>query len=76
VQEVSRGVYETSRARRAGFEALREVYGEVDPAVSAAMRGVQRAFKALGPDGRVAADSALPGASATAPSGPKGHKQQ
>ena len=58
-----RGVYETARARNAGFDALREVYGETDQAFSAAMRGVQRAFKALLPDGRVAADAApAPGA--------------
>lgn len=57
VHELSRGVYETARARNAGFAAMREVYGETDRAFSAAMRGVQRAFKALLPDGRVAADA-------------------
>lgn len=83
VQEVSRGVYETSRARNAGFAALREVYGEVDPVFGAAARRVQRAFKALVPDGRVAADAAVPAASAApdkasgrALEAPKVHKQQ
>jgi hypothetical protein len=58
VQQLSRGVYETERARSAGFAAMREVYGETDRAFSTAVRGVQRALKALIPDGRVAADAA------------------
>jgi hypothetical protein len=83
VQQIGRGVYETTRARNAGFDALREVYGDVDPAVGAAARRVQRAFRALVPNGRVAADTAPPsgpaaparaaGAPATAAAG---HKQQ
>jgi len=52
VYEISRGVYETERARNAGFGALREVYGDTDPALSAALRKVQRAFKALLPMAR------------------------
>ena len=63
VQELGRGVYETERARNAGFAAMREVYGETDLAFSTAVRGVQRAFKALIPGGRVAADAVTtPGA--------------
>ena len=78
VQQVGRGVYETARARNAGFEALREVYGETDGAFSAAVRGVQRAFKALLPDGRVAADVApAPGQRRRrpVPGGHPAHKQ-
>jgi hypothetical protein len=82
VQELSRGVYETDRARNAGFDAIREVYGETDQAFSAAMRGVKRAFKALLPDRGVAADAApVPGAAprprrpAAVPGGHPGHKQ-
>jgi hypothetical protein len=77
VQQVGRGVYETARARSAGFEALREVYGETDRAFSAALRGLQRAFKALLPDGSVAAEAApAPGAAPRQrrkPAGPGGH---
>ena len=58
VQEVARGTYETDRARHAGFSALREVYGATDPALSSAMRKVQRAFKALLPEEKVAAETA------------------
>lgn len=58
VHEIDRGVYETERARNAGLGALREVYGDTDPAFSAALRRVQRAFKALLPDGKVAAETA------------------
>jgi hypothetical protein len=82
VQELGRGVYETERARNAGFAALREVYGETDLAFSTAARGVQRALKALIPNGRVAADAAsTPGAAprrqrpAAAPGGHPSHKQ-
>ena len=83
VDEIGRGVYETRRAREAGFAALREVYGRTDPAFGAALRGVQRAVKALLPDGRAAAQAALP--AARVPAGPAGapapaasppHKQQ
>jgi hypothetical protein len=83
VHESSRGVYETVRARNAGFDAMREVYGETDQAFSAALRGVQRAFKALLPDGPVAADAApVPGAAPrpmrrpAVPGGHPGHKQE
>ena len=58
VQQLSRGVYETERARSAGFAAVREVYGETDRVFSTAVRGLQRAFKALILDGRVAAEAA------------------
>ena len=82
VQELSRGVYETDRARNAGFDAMREVYGETDQAFSAAMRGVKRAFKALLRDGQVAADAApVPGDAPrprrlpAVPGGHPGHKQ-
>ena len=82
VQELRRGVYETDRARNAGLAAMREVYGETDRAFSTAVRGVQRAFKALIPDGRVAADTAsTPGAAprrqrrTAPPAGHPAHKQ-
>lgn len=82
VQQLGRGVYETERARNAGFAAMREVYGQTDRVFSTAVRGVQRAFKALMPDGRVAADGApTPGAAprkqrrAAAPGGHPAHKQ-
>ena len=82
VQELGRGVYETDRARNAGFAAMREVYGETDRAFSTAVRGVQRAFKVLIPDGRAAADAAsTPGAAprrprpAAPPGGHPAHKQ-
>jgi hypothetical protein len=55
VREISRGVFETSRARDAGLLAVREVYGEVDPALSAAARRVKRAWKVLAADGTPAA---------------------
>lgn len=58
VYEIGRGVYETERARKAGVGALREVYGDTDPALSSALRRVQQAFKALVPDGKVATDKA------------------
>ena len=58
VHEIGRGVYETERARNAGFGALREVFGDFDPRFSAAMRRVQQAFKALLPDGKVATETA------------------
>ena len=83
VQEIGRGVYETRRARNAGFDAMREVYGAADPAFGVAVRGLRRAFKALMPDGRGAADTAVSPAMAAptlaiAPpaSGPAEHKQQ
>ena len=82
VQEVDRGVYETARARNAGFDALREVYGETDRAFSAAVRGVQRALKSLFPEGNVAADAGpTPGATPrqqrrpAVPGGHPAHKQ-
>ena len=82
VQQVARGVYETDRARNAGLAAMREVYGETDRALSTAVRGVRRAFKALIPDGHVAADAASqPGAAARRraragrPGGHPAHKQ-
>jgi hypothetical protein len=58
VHEIGRGVYETERARKAGFGAVREVYGDTDPAFSAALRRVQQAFRALLPAGKVAAEKA------------------
>ena len=58
VYEIGRGVYETERARKAGVGALREVYGDTDPALSSALRRVQQAFKALVPNGKVAAEKA------------------
>ena len=62
VRELSRGVYETDRARNAGVDAMREVYGETDQAFSAAMRGVKRAFMALLRDGQAAGEAApVPG---------------
>ena len=60
VRELSRGVYETDRARNAGFDAMREVYGETDQAFSAALRGVTRAFKALLRDGQAAGGARRP----------------
>jgi hypothetical protein len=71
VQEIGRGVYETRRARSAGFDALREVYGTVDPAFGVALRGLRRVFRALLRDAPAAADSAI---SPAAP-GPAVHKQ-
>ena len=82
VEEVGRGVYETARARNAGFEALREVYGETDRAFAAALRGVQRALRSLFPEGNVAADTAPPPGAAprqrrrpAVPGGHPAHKQ-
>jgi hypothetical protein len=48
VVEVRRGMYETARARAAGLQVVREVYAELDPAVSAAVSGVKRLFRAFG----------------------------
>jgi hypothetical protein len=47
VVEVRTGVFETTRARAAGLQVYREVYGETDPAVEAALGGVRRAWRAL-----------------------------
>ena len=48
VVEVRRGIYETARAQAAGLQVVREVFAEVDPAVSAAFSGVKRLFRAFG----------------------------
>ena len=47
VAEVQKGVYETARARAAGLQVYREVYGETDPAVEAAFGGVRRALRSI-----------------------------
>lgn len=49
VVEIRRGVYETARARAAGLQVMREVYARVDPAVGAAVPGLKRFFRAIGP---------------------------
>lgn len=48
VVEIRRGVYETARARAAGLQVVREVYAEIDPAVSAAFGRVKRLFRRSG----------------------------
>jgi hypothetical protein len=67
VHEVGRGTYETDRARHAGLSALREVYGATDPALSSALRQVQRAFKALLPAEKAAETTAAPPPAPAAP---------
>jgi hypothetical protein len=57
VVEVGRGVYEPARARAAGLQVMREVYAELDPAVSAAVSGVKRLFRAFGRGPRAVAPS-------------------
>ena len=49
VTQIRAGVYETARARAAGLQVVREVYGETDPAVGAALAGMRRILRALGP---------------------------
>jgi hypothetical protein len=49
VAEIRPGVFETARARAAGLQVLREVYGEFDPAFGAAVGGLKRFFRGLGP---------------------------
>jgi hypothetical protein len=76
-------VYETARARRAGLDAVRDVYGDLDPALGKALRGVQRAVKTLmAADRRVTADTTVPAApagrprrNAAVPGGHPSHKQ-
>ena len=46
VVEVRQGVFETARARAAGLQVYREVYGETGPAVEAAFRGLRRVWRA------------------------------
>ena len=83
VEQVGRGVYETQRARRAGLMALQEVYGELDSAVSAAVRGLKRAWKALTPDAARAVEAVRKGAPTPSATGTDGaappaaaHKRQ
>ena len=84
VTEVARGVYETDRARTAGLMALQEVYGALDPAMSAAVRGFKRAWQALTPDAAASpVETARNGAPTPtdkgpngAPAAPDGHKRQ
>jgi hypothetical protein len=71
VWQVGHGVYETERARGAGLMALQEVYGEVDPAVSAAGRVLKRAWKALMPNAS-AAGAVRKGAAVTPTAGADG----
>jgi hypothetical protein len=47
VVEIRRGIYETARAQAAGLQVRREVYADVDPAVSAAFGGVKRLFRSF-----------------------------
>jgi hypothetical protein len=47
VVEVRTGVFETARARAAGLQVYREVYGETDPGVEAALSGVRRAWRSI-----------------------------
>ena len=72
VDQVSGGVFETSRARNAGLLALQEVYGEVDSALPAALRGLKRAWKAIAPNNDEAA--APPGPRRAVPGGHPAHK--
>jgi hypothetical protein len=72
VQQVGRGVYETERARGAGLMALREVHGELDPAMSAAVRGLKRVWKALTPDGASAIEAVRKGAPTRSATGTNG----
>ena len=83
VELVRGSAYETARAQRAGRAALKEVYGEVDPALRAAARGLRRAWRALtgeSPAAAAAAETALlsrQGTAAAPPSAaPQPHKQQ
>ena len=48
VAEIRTGVFETARARAAGLQVYREVYGETDAAVGAAFGGIRRAWRAMG----------------------------
>jgi hypothetical protein len=66
VVEVRRGMYETARARAAGLQVVREVYAELDPAVSAAFSGVKRLFRAFGARPGRGAGAPAPEAAATA----------
>jgi hypothetical protein len=47
VVEIQNGVFETARARAAGRQVSREVYGDTDPAVQAALAGIRRAWRIL-----------------------------
>jgi len=47
VVEIQNGVFETARARAAGRQVYREVYGDTDPAVQAALGGMRRAWRML-----------------------------
>jgi hypothetical protein len=47
VVEVRKGIYETARARAAGLQVYREVYGDTDPALEAAFGGVRRAWRSI-----------------------------
>lgn len=47
VVEIQDGVFETARARAAGRQVYREVYGDTDPAVQAALGGIRRAWRML-----------------------------
>jgi hypothetical protein len=83
VHQVDRGVYETERARGAGLMALQEVYGRLDPSMSAVVRGLKRAWKALTPDAASAVEAVRKGAPARSPTGTDGaapppavHKRQ
>jgi hypothetical protein len=46
VVEVRTGVFESARARAAGLQVYREVYGETDPAIEAVFGGLRRAWRA------------------------------
>jgi hypothetical protein len=61
VRQVADGIYETARARAAGRAAQREVYGEVDPAVAAALRSLNRMLRAISARAPVDADRPMPG---------------
>jgi len=58
VAEIRPGVYETARARAVGLQVLREVYGEVDPALGAAVGGLKRLFRGVGSRSGTAAPAA------------------
>jgi hypothetical protein len=77
VFEVRKGVFETARARAAGLQVYREVYGETDAAVEAAFGGVRRAWRAMGLPQRpeTASKTHEPGANRRpgSPAGPGAH---
>jgi hypothetical protein len=72
VHQVERGVYETERARGAGLMAVQEVYGRLDPSMSAALRGLKRVWRALTPNAAGAVETVRKGAPTPSATGTDG----